>query len=733
VSFTTTLKISGSAVTRSTARLILNRWTISLDRPDELEFTEVGTNLPGSYAPEQNITLIQNSVNIFSGWIVSRHPSGMGSGPIDVGYRCMGLKYGAYLTAITASDGTGTMRFNLPTTDPLYSPTEAGLSVGTIIGQIFSQNSTALSTYTIATDSTTTSQLAALTVVPPDPVYISGPSLMSQIDQLLQQWYGSRYGIYIQGNGLVRVIDTLSLTAQTLTLGTDLVKLDSMTEDTSECFTQVVIRGRDLVESAWVDLSLGTLIDPNKPAGTNLEASWTYQNFLYPVNAFSQGTINSMTASTLTITSANSAEHWIANYWSGIQGQVGATDIIGTGATANEYRRVTANTALTAGGTSVLTLDSPLVNSGYNHYMLRGVPQGISECYRRYNFLNTYVAEHLVPQFPYPVPFVYSSVAIQTLLPIGMVTYSQGGITIQVSRNFTVVPFDGTNPGYIQFNEPVVTANNSMATLITGGGAVVYPTNVQALVPFAVGALQTQWPASGFGGTAFSLFNVQRTLYRDYPNWIDPGSTTLMTQLAQQIFNTVSNALQEGQFTFYGQLDAMLPPNNFPAVNIAHFSRTTGYETMAAPCRTITLEWPQNGGSTWITRGQFSTRRQAYSGDRLYVHPSYASGGSWGAGLGNLADAGFNAVSGGNVASVFQNQNFDQSPEFSPSIGGSEQDQFRQIFGALPGDKINGQQMDRQQVAAMNQAERQQQTSMEQNERAAFKQTFGVLPGGSTQ
>jgi hypothetical protein len=48
---------------------------------------------------------------------------------------------------------------------------------------------------------------------------------------------------------------------------------------------------------------------------------------------------------------------------------------------------------------------------------------------------------------------------------------------------------------------------------------------------------------------------------------------------------------------------------------------------MSAPVRTVTLTWPQEGGSPWATGLNFSTRRQMYSGDRLYVHPMYAAGG----------------------------------------------------------------------------------------------------------
>jgi hypothetical protein len=270
------LTINGLPVSVDTGRIITNSWTINVDRPDEFEFTELNANLPGTWAPEMPIQVELGSSLVFNGWIFSRHPSGAGTDQITIGYRCMSLKYKAYTVPITGTDGTGTMAFNLPTTDPNYAPNLAGLSVGSILFDLFTIDAPALAAYGISADSTTQSQLAALTVVPPDPVYLSGPSLWSQSDQLMQQWYGSRYAVTILPTGLIRLIDTYALTPTTLTFGQDPIALNSMMEDTSECYTQVVVRGRDNVIAATVSLGNGDLVDPN----TATEPTWTLNDFL---------------------------------------------------------------------------------------------------------------------------------------------------------------------------------------------------------------------------------------------------------------------------------------------------------------------------------------------------------------------------------------------------------------------------------------------------------------------
>ena len=588
---------------------------------------------------------------VFAGWIFSRHPANAGSGSISVGYRCLSQQYGAYLIPITATDGTGVMAFNLPTSDPNYQAAFAGQSVGAILHTVFGINSPALTAIGITTDATTTSQLAALTVVPPDPVYMQGPSLWSQVDNILQQWYGSRYSVTILGSGLIRVVDTYALTPQTLTFGTDPIVMNSMSEDTSESYTQVIIRGRENVRPATCSLKDGSLIDPNIAD----EATWNIKDFLYPPGGYDTGAITVVTSTQITVKSDSSAAHWTTNYWSNLQATVSCIFPAGTNAADMELKHITANTALTAGGTSVLTLDSPLSGSSYTRYQIRGANTGgPSADYRRYNITNTYVAQHLQPMFPFAVPFSPSQFFVeQTTMPQSTISYSSGGLALQAQIPFEIVPYDGTNNGYVLFYNPVVTVNNSQAALEAGGSSITKPDDVCVFVPFSVGTLNVQSPAAGgYSGTAYSVFGVQRTLYRDYGNWLDPRQGTAMQQLADAVLATVSQALQEGQVTYYGQYMTALNPGSPIALNLTHFSRATGYESMNAPCRSVTLEWPQNGGSMWLTRINFSTRRQAYSGDRLYVHANYAEGQAWAGGklMAGAAPIGMPALGGSPLA-----------------------------------------------------------------------------------
>lgn len=642
----TVLTIGGIAVDVAAGRLEMNRLTLSLDNPDSLEFTEYGVNLPGTYHPEQAVTLTDGTTTLFSGTIYSRHPDGFGTGPGRVGYRCLGLSYAASLIAVTASDGSGTMSFNLPVTDPNYVATEAGLSVGTILSQVIAQHSSQLTAIGVATDATTTSQLAALTVVSPDPIYIAGNSLWVQIQQFLQQWYGSRYALYITPAGLVRCYDTYSLTTETITLDSDPAILASINEDTSECYTQVVLRGRDWIEPAWFSLHDGTLIGEAASGGgwtSADQAAWTWADFAYPKNGYDQGTITALTSTVVTVQSDYASENWAVNFWSGIQGQIGVINPIITGMGGfQENRPITACSALSPGGTATITLAYALNNSGYTRYQIVGQPGGLNYVWRKYLLKNTYVAEHLVEMFNHSVPFtVGASNVSQVTTPIGVIQFTSAGITQMTQAALEVVPYDGTTPGYILFKNPVVQYTSTQGQLNAGGANVVAPSDVIVMVPYSRGPLTVTSPAGGgYSGTAYTGFGVQRVLYRDYPNWIDAGNNSNMQTLADQILLTVNNAIREGSVVYLGKYTNALPTGSWPiALNVAKATGTTGYESMAAPVRTVTLEWPQEGGSIWTTHLDFSTRRQMYSGDRLYVHPMFGSAG-FGQQLGGTLSAG---------------------------------------------------------------------------------------------
>jgi len=180
----------------------------------------------------------------------------------------------------------------------------------------------------------------------------------------------------------------------------------------------------------------------------------------------------------------------------------------------------------------------------------------------------------------------------------------------------------GVQTGYIEFYQPICAAYCSQGQLNAGGSAIPAPTDIQVLVPYSFGAMTAVAPSSSYAGTAYTVNGVQRTWYLDYPEWLDYGQQTAYNTLAAQKLLTVQNTVIEGSLTYYGKQATFFLLGN--AVNIAGATYTTGYEAIAAPARSVVLDYmPDGGGLEWITRINFSTRMKPFTGDRLYAHPNY--------------------------------------------------------------------------------------------------------------
>jgi hypothetical protein len=620
----TVLAINGSTINRPANRLVINRFSRSMDGPSTLEWTEKGVSLPGSWGHGDLVTLTVDGTTVFSGQCTGSYPSGMNRGPIDVGYRALSLEWLVNRIAITASDGTGTLVYNLPSTDDDYIAANSGLSVGTILQKLFDLHATQLTAAGLsAAPSYTAADLTPLTVVPPEPVIIQG-RVWNAVIELLSTWH-NKYGCWIDPSTQKIVIrNLLTLPTTTLTLDSDPVTLDAISRDHSECYTQVILRGGANIEGAFLKKSDGSL-----PEGFSSgdKAAWNINSGFYqPASAADSGTINSMTSTTVTVQSSNTALTWATNYWSGINAELWAINPAGTGIAFNEQRRITACTSLTAGGTATITVDVPFVNAGYTKYEIRGLSASSSLTWRKYTIPNSYISQHLCRRLHHSTPWEPTDgVTVQTLTPTAVICWSASGSPPynEFPATFQIVPYDGVTNGYIIFDEPTVKAFGTLSKLQIGGATTDgIPSDIKVLVPYSRGAISVTKPAASYEGTAYTVDNVQRTLYRDYPQWLDARDTTSYQTLAQEILDTVKNTVVEGSLTYWDKLSSVLTLGK--ALNIADATYTTGFEAIAASIREVTLDY-QEPAQIWVTRLRFSNRMKPFSGDRLYAHPAFGS------------------------------------------------------------------------------------------------------------
>lgn len=222
----------------------------------------------------------------------------------------------------------------------------------------------------------TLSDLAALTVIPQGRVTISGERILQSLEQFVQSYHPNHW-LHIQPDGTIRFLDMRSPTNNTLTLGGDpRLGMPQLTRDYSECFTQVIVRGNTLA----VGMTLQTSPWPGSGSSdgglqedfawgsfnnAQAKANWTPANFTQPTigsgNATDQGSCTCPDTMHVVVTSNNASQTWAANYWS--QSGTAAQGVLYlyadaiAGISQLYQARIVANTALTAGGTSILTLD----------------------------------------------------------------------------------------------------------------------------------------------------------------------------------------------------------------------------------------------------------------------------------------------------------------------------------------------------------------------------------------
>lgn len=631
----TTLTIAGmpyTAAQRAAAQIEIDFWAWDLDDDLSAEFHEVrsGPNIAPRFHCGQAVTIATNtgSGNVlrFTGEIAGISPTFTSYG-WTYGYRCLGPKYQANQLWITGTDGSGTLVFNLPPDDDEYVPANSGLSVGTIIGNVLTLHAGVLTAIGITTDATTTAQLAALTVVPNEPAYLTG-RVADVIQGLLDRW-ARNVRSFITAGGVYRFYDTTTAaTTLTLTMNQDPIDPVCFQRDVRECASRVQVRGKGRIYPGYVSLTRNSSLTPAWTGGQ--QASWHYTDFSQPKDAFDKGTVVSVDSPTqVTVQSSDATRAWAVNFWNSREAWIYLSSSIGSALTYSEQRPVTACAAMSAGGTATVTLGYPLENAGtsaYNQYQLIGrvanlATGGLNDVWRLYNVTDPggLIANHMVPKFPTPVPFVnYSGTsAAQTSYPEAMLVKG----LVAWPATFKVMP----QTGQILFDQPVVKPFNSPGTLALGGGAVVAPDDIFVLLAYSRGALTATYPADigglpQYGGTSFTVDGIQTTQMVDVESWVYQGNQSLMNQYAQMLWQSMCDTVVTGSVNYRGAYTAAFNPDL--KLNVAGNGFTTGMESLGVPIRAFTLLYHADGqgGLNYSSQLRCSSRRNPRTGDQAYLH-----------------------------------------------------------------------------------------------------------------
>lgn len=722
----TTLKIGGQDV--NLRRVVLGRLSAFVkDGIPSLTFYQRGGPLPGLPDPwlGKDVVLRIDQQIYFQGDVASTSPHYDNTLGWVIAYQCLGLRFRGNTVPYTDENtGTDSTSFNLQPDDPTYIAAFAGRSVGDIIKVSLTMPTNAenlrlrgLGNFTVGTDGTyslpsdTASDVAAMTVIPPHPVYLGGQKLVAAYDAFLQS-QAPNYTLWIDpATGSFRFLDMRRFGGQgygtsgcvTLTLDSDPVIPTGLSRDTTDCFQRVQIRGQPWIEPVLLSTKTGSLV----PDWTSAQQSaWSPSNFNQPTLSGGQDIGTASCIDTLTVQcTTTSATSVSINYWD--QTTTGAHGIItlqatnGIGLTVGVTRRIVSNTA-TAGGVTTVKLDLPLPVTSFDRYTIFGQQTaGLGAVWRRYKVKDPGVGKALQNSFPYPVAYVGSGGAAASLtsVPIGSVLWSSSG---NPPYNQFPLPFSQTvDPtgadSYFLFVAPTYEiANNAApaevqvyAAVATGANHAFSPQNLGGS---AIGTPPTD-PTfhegdAAYAGTSHTVEGLTRTLVLMVDAWRDPANVHAMYAYADDVLDSVKDSIVEGEITILCSTSSRLL-THLPlllmgnSVEVKGRGYETGWENSASLTSfgnglqivSATLQWTVNGATPWIINLRCSNRR-AFNTAQMFLRPDRI-GLTW-------AAMQFSQVGIPGIGVIRTPQDFSLGDAAS-SLGGAAWGSWRKSLGPLSG------------------------------------------------
>lgn len=627
-----TLKINGVTINRAAAGVRLANLTISSDSAGSLDFIEV--NCSGSRAPtyalgsevELEIDFGAGAARHFLGDIVSASRQfSPDKGSWAISYRCMDLRRRLDQVPLKTAGGRTYYKFNMSRTEPDYAPALVGLTVGDIAKVILDDHAAPLAaagvTETFPIDGSASAletALDALDWTPPDAVEIRGERLWEELENFLQE-QAPNHRLIARPDGSLALIDLTAGDEITWDEESDPIGAPNWSASIENCATRVLILGDDEIEGLACSEAKGDLIEGF--TGTD-KTNWDIADFKQPATARSgvAGTC-SCSSTVVTFDPTDNALTWGSNDFApnASEGYIEVRSVdVGVAGTIEETagRFVTANTSLTAGGTSDITVDPPLPNTTYTQATLYSLAGGLSHVWRKYT-LASRLAGRGRPAFPDRVAFTYAanSAAIATDAPMGFVQYDGGsGISMPII-------FDYANDT-VWFQQPVVTINNTTSDLEAGGASVTAPDDVIAFLPISKGAISAEYPPDSGGlpvysGSAFDDATLERTREIYLRGWNDRRAVERVRRYAEELHKTLKDTQISGSVTYDGLHEGALTLGKRLNITAGY---ATGLETAALPIREVSVAFQGDAGtSPYQMSVSFSNDRRPNSGSRQHL------------------------------------------------------------------------------------------------------------------
>ena len=593
-----------------------------------------GIPLPGLPDPwiGEDDHVVSRRHAVLRGDIVSVSPHFDDSIGWVLSYQCLGLRNRLdWFPHTDSQTGVDTSVYNATPEDGVYyNLSRAGRSVGQILADVLTMPANAatagalgignyaLSGGVYSLPAVTANDLAALTVIPPRPVYVNGEKFGDAISGVVEQ-YTPNHWSWIDPNGNYRFLDKRTATVNTLTMGTDPIEPTELSRDAGDSFQRVVVRGQPIAVMALLKLSLGQITEDfawGSYTNAQAKANWTKGQFNTPGAALDSGACTC------------SSDH--RQSWS--------------------RRRAAQRFGQPAIGTSPINRGRSLSTPRRSPTTPRSGAPASSRA-RRWRRAGRARSRSTTP-CPTPTSTTTRSPASRPGdRSSGRSTRSptrpsgRGSPTNRPTRNRSSTapaarpsrrPRSGSSSAATarrsRSHSPIVIATEQstssrrpirspiMRRLRTcGSTSRSTPIPLQAISPANDVHGNPQ-----YGGTSHTVEGFQNTLIVTLDQWRDPGQLAQVLAYAADLLDSVKDTVVEGSVVYYGWYAAALTCGQ--ALQVAgddgNGPYTTGWESIANLCVVeVEVEWTQRAGYPYRTTMRVSTRRMHYQPD-MFLKPA---------------------------------------------------------------------------------------------------------------
>lgn len=357
------------------------------------------------------------------------------------------------------------------------------------------------------------------------------------------------------------------------------------------------------------------------------------------------GTCNCPDTTHVTVTSSDNTKHWPANFWdqtsNGRHGVIYLNASIVSGINSLFSAQITANAQLNAAGNCSITIDRAMPSTSFDSYTIYGTAGGAANVWRRYKPADNTVTNSLTTFFPFPVPMTSTDGTMSELVsrPSMQVLYHPTNYANSAAAMVPMGMTVDTTTGYFYADRPVVSVFGTPTNLQAGGSNTDgIPTDVRIFAAVRTGNLQAVKPAdtngnATFSGTAYTVDGINETLTITMSDWIDQGNQSNMDAYAQDLLESVQDAVYEGAIPLVGYRSSYLTNFGLGVQISGPVGRYTlpWENNVTFPVVRTALEWC-NQGPRYRTVLYVSTRRAAFTSE-IYRRIPPVQGIWWGADL----------------------------------------------------------------------------------------------------